>query len=114
MFGIKMIKDYEYNTLVECQTMFDAITNELRKEIYCLTKDNTSLREQLNKMITDVQKANLGMNTTSLSNLHDLCIIKNKNYLCDKCKFEGRGCKKLEFANQTICVCDKSDIELYK
>ena len=114
MFGIKIIKDYELNKLIECQTRFDAITEGLRKEIYCLTKDNTSLREQLNKMIMDVQKANLGMNTTSLSKLHNLCIIKNKNYLCDKCKFVNTDCKKLEFANQTICVCDKSDIELYK
>ena len=114
MFGIKIIKEDEYNKLVKCQKDFDAITNELREELFQLTKDNASLREQLNKMIMDVQRANLKEDSSSLSKLHKLCIIKNKDYLCDKCKFEGLKCKKLEFANQTICVCDKADVVLFK
>ena len=114
MFGIKIIKDFEYNQLIKCQKDFNSTTNELREEIYQLAKDNASLRVQLNKMIMDVHRENQKENISSLSNLHDLCIIKNKNYLCDKCKFVNTDCKKLEFANQTICVCGKSDIELYK
>jgi hypothetical protein len=114
MFGFRIIKEWDYKRFLKLEKERDEMENELREEIYQLSKDNGSLREQLNEMIKAVHKANIKHEDHSLSYLNNLCIIKSVKYKCDKCKFVNTDCKKLEFANQTICVCGKSDIELYK
>ena len=44
-----------------------------------------------------------------VSSLTDYHVLKGHEYLCDKCEFWNKDCKKLHFANTTICVCKKGD-----
>ena len=109
MFGIKILKEFDYNKLMKYQKEFKTLENELKEEINQLTKDNASLREQLNAKMKEIRKLNLEATTSPFNGLHNIFVIKNKPYLCDKCKFDDKKCKKLEFANTSICVCEKED-----
>ena len=87
------------------------LTVDYEKEL----RDNKSLRKQLNEKMEEVRKFELNAGSPSSSNLNHLHILKSKDYPCDKCKFVNKGCVKLSFANQTICVCDEKDIkDFYK
>jgi hypothetical protein len=42
--------------------------------------------------------------------LKDLFIIRTTNAKCDKCELETDKCKKLIFADRTICVVPKEEV----
>lgn len=45
--------------------------------------------------------------TAQLANLY---VLHENNYPCDKCQLESDDCRKLHFADRTICVTDKSQV----
>jgi hypothetical protein len=51
---------------------------------------------------------------SEVSALKDLCVVKNTSFPCDRCLFSDQNCKKLHFANQTVCVCKKEEFENYE
>ena len=44
-----------------------------------------------------------------LRGLKDCCVLRTESYPCDKCKLWNMNCKKLLFADQTICICLKEE-----
>ena len=99
MLGFRIIKEWDYQKFQQLKKEHDSIENELREEIYQLSKDNASLREQLNEMIKTVH------NYTSEPDFGKQTIIFKKARRCDSCQFkDSKKCNKIE-----ICVCNKSD-----
>ena len=47
--------------------------------------------------------------STELSKLKDLFVLRSSNYPCSRCCIDGKTCAKIHFANKTICVCPKED-----
>ena len=43
----------------------------------------------------------------------DLHILRDNKYPCDKCTIESKYCFKLHFANQTICVTKKENVNSF-
>ena len=102
MFGIKIIKSGKYNEL--CQ-----LIEELEKESGKIKADCFSLREQLNDAIRKIRE--LSVDQSSLVNY---TVLHENNYKCERCKLESEDCKKLHFADRTICVCPKDKIISFK
>ena len=46
--------------------------------------------------------------------LKDLFIIRAATYPCDKCELETKNCKKLIFADRTICVAPANDVSNFR
>jgi hypothetical protein len=108
MFGIKIIKESEYNDLVQC-----ALRHYEAHKKECVAyertkKDCESLREQLNAYI--MKEKNSCDAISELAGLKDFVILKSESYPCEKCTLENNHCKKLIFADRTICVTSKENI----
>lgn len=80
MFGFKIIRKSEYRNLL-------AINKALR----CYLDREIKLRQQ----------------TPVLSNY---VVLKESDYPCDRCKSGYRDCKKLSFADRTVCVIEKNKL----
>lgn len=104
MFGIKIISTKKYWEMVE-EIGEKAITINLQSEKFGkLEKDCDSLRQQNG----DLRKL-VGTSIPESASLKDYCVLRTVNYPCDKCRVEKMNCKKLAFADQTICICHKDD-----
>lgn len=104
MFGFRIIKEWDYKRFLKLEKERDEMENELREEIYHLSKDNASLREQLNEMIKTVHNYN------SEPDLGKQAIIFKRARRCDSCQFkDSKKCNKIE-----ICVCNKSDVSSFR
>ena len=114
MFGIKIINEKELSRLKQIEQDWELEVNKYREQIFKTAKDCTSLREQLNEKIKQIRELELEKNAPSFSTLTQLHIIKTANNKCDTCKYGVEKCKKLEFANKTICVCGKEDAPTFK
>ena len=109
MFGLKII--------TKCQ--FDMMNEHIEN----LTEDNMRLRERVdertsnNKELYDeicsLNKIIESQKDSEVKNLKDYFIVKSNDYRCEKCAFESEDCKKLIFANQTICVTDKKNVNSF-
>jgi len=124
MFGIKIIKESEYNDLVQC-----ALRHYESHKKECVAyertkKDCASLREQLNEKMTEVNKLHdenkkyerevkslrefkrdtlEAMGQIDLSGFH-LSICNKK---CDHCDNEQHDCRKYTFGSHEYCVIPK-------
>ncbi len=47
-------------------------------------------------------------------NLHEMVVLKANSSKCESCKLETDYCKKLIFADRTICVAPKDKVNLLK
>lgn len=107
MFGIKIIKESEYNELKSCaQRHYDAHKKE-REQIESVKKDCESLRQQLNKKIKEVKILQKfkddTFKTLSEIDLGDfrICACNSK---CDFCEHESDDCRKYSIGDQSFCV----------
>ena len=76
----------------------------VRKAVETLRKENNSLREQLDEKSKE----------TTFKELKNLYIIRDNSYPCKSCKLESEDCKKLTFADRTICVCPKGKVNSFR
>lgn len=105
MFGLKFIRTKEYDNLLwlNCD-LKDRLDRELKnrqavlRKVERLEKDYQDLRKEINQ----------------ISMLKDYVVLHENNFPCENCKLEGKDCLKLEFADRTICVCPKSEINSFK
>lgn len=124
MFGIKIIKESEYNDLIQCaQRHYEAHKKEC--VAYERTKkDCASLREQLNEKMKEVNKLreqnnNLQREVKSLREFRrDTLEVMGQIDLagfqlsyctkkCKNCEHEQKDCKKYEFGTHQYCVIPK-------
>lgn len=72
----------------------------MQRHIEDLTEENLRLREKIEN--------------SEMKSLKDYIILKTSDYPCEGCKIECMPCKKLVFANQTICVTHKDNVNLFR
>jgi predicted nuclease with TOPRIM domain len=117
MFGIKVIKESEYNNLKEvAHRHYEAHKKE--QAVYEQEKkDCESLRQQLNDKIKEVKKLKakedkyLDRINKLLSKLKDKSDVEfeviTEPTMCDLCKHEFKSCKKIVIGDTTVCVVPK-------
>lgn len=105
----KLIKNSEYQNMVQKVAETEERESAYKKQINGLVSENTSLREQLGCMVNEVQKLNQAREAQPFAELRKLHILFGKPLACEHCMFEKFNCQKLHFANRTLCVCAKED-----
>jgi len=88
MFGLKILSKKEYRRLKEAERLCEHF-KELEQSIDEHVKDQ-------------------------LSSLNGLVVLKGNSYPCEKCNLESDHCRKLHFADRTICVTAKEYVNLFK
>ncbi len=63
------------------------------------------------KLITKREYNRLVALQKEISPLADLYILRAQSYPCDKCNVETGHCRKLHFADRTICVIDRKNFK---
>lgn len=124
MFGIKIIKDGEYNKMKNIYDTYQEYSEEKETEIRRLEKDCESLRQQLNDKMKEVNKLQ-DLNTRLKSQNNSLSMFKRDTLeamanidiagfqfqyctkKCKHCKNEQPDCKKYEFGKHQFCVIPK-------
>lgn len=124
MFGIKIIKDGEYNKMKNIYDTYQEYSEEKETEIRRLEKDCESLRQQLNDKMKEVNKLQ-DLNTRLKSQNNSLSMFKRDTLeamanidiagfqfqyctkKCKHCKNEKPDCKKYEFGKHQFCVIPK-------
>lgn len=86
MLGFKIITSKEYRRL-----------KDQEKAIEKLLEDIKAFQKEI-----DAKNESLELNT-----LH---VLKTNSYPCEKCNIENQYCRKLHFADRTICVTPKDQI----
>ena len=107
MLGLKIVTKCQLDLM---QRHIDDLTEDnmrLRDRIEELTSNNKELYDECNLLRTSIQ-------TNELKSLKDLYILKTSDYPCDSCNIETKNCRKLVFANQTICVIDKANVNSFR
>lgn len=105
MFGLKIISKSEYYRLLDAYTQSRVVSEDTEvaerrlKDIDSLREQNGKLRQEINRLIQ----------LNEVSGLKDFCVLRAESYPCDKCKLENMPCKKLMFADSTICICQKDE-----
>ena len=108
MFGFKLITKSEYNLLLDAYTQSRVVSEESEIAERRL-KDIDSLREQNGKLRQEINRLGSLTGTSDSQGLKDFCVLRAESYPCDKCKFETKSCKKLTFADSTVCICHKDE-----
>lgn len=90
---------------IECDRL-----REANKEI---TGNNVELYNEVNSLEDQVATLKREISNSEVSGLKDLYIVGNDNRKCEKCPYESDDCKKLIFANQTICVTNKKNVNTF-
>lgn len=49
----------------------------------------------------------------SFAELNSLFVLRADKYPCDRCPIESDKCFKLQFADRTICVTDKDNVNSF-
>ena len=106
MLGIKILSSREYKKLQNRISAANEWEENRKHQVASLSSDNRMLRKKLNESITEIQRLNLRLGQPSICAFPGLHILKSQPYPCDQCRLESSDCKKLHFANATICVCD--------
>lgn len=131
MFGIKIIKESEYNELIlikkEFERRIDVVVADLKKEkkdCESLREQNGELRKKLNKFERELMKnvdvvKNLQREVKSLREFKrdtleamgqiDLAGFRLSycTKKCKNCEHEQKDCKKYEFGTHQYCVIPK-------
>ena len=108
MFGFKLISKSEYNLLLEGYLQ-SRVSEEQKDVSERRLKDIDSLREQNGKLRQEINNFVRSAVNGEVEGLKDYCVLRAESYPCDKCKVENMGCKKLMFADSTICICKKDE-----
>ena len=124
MFGFKIIKEWDYKRFLKLEKERDEMENELREEIYQLSKGNGSLREQNGNLRMEVNKLQ-EQNNNYLREVKSLREFKRDTLeamgqidlagfrlsyctkKCKNCEHEQKDCKKYEFGTHQYCVIPK-------
>ena len=124
MFGFRIIKEWDYKRFLKLEKERDEMENELREEIYQLSKDNGSLREQNGNLRMEVNKLQ-EQNNNYLREVKSLREFKRDTLeamgqidlagfrlsyctkKCKNCEHEQKDCKKYEFGTHQYCVIPK-------
>ena len=124
MFGIKIIKESEYNDLIQCaQRHYEAHKKEcvayertkkdyesLRKQLSDKMQEVNKLREQNNNYLREVKSLReFRRDTLEAMGQIDLAGFQ-LSYCTKKCKHcdnEQHDCKKYQFGNHQYCVIPK-------
>jgi len=101
MFGFKIIGKREYRELLKSVELFYNENHALREE---LAKERAK-----NKAAVPVKEGKV----VTMANLNGLHVLKGNKYPCDKCELENPNCFKLQFADRTICVTDKQNVNSF-
>ena len=124
MFGFRIIKELDYKRFLKLEKERDEMENELREEIYQLSKDNGSLREtngnlrmevnklqeQNNKYLREVKSLReFRRDTLEAMGQIDLAGFRLSycTKKCKNCEHEQKDCKKYEFGTHQYCVIPK-------
>jgi hypothetical protein len=106
MFGLKIISKSEYYRLLDAYTQSRVVSEDTEVAERRL-KDIDSLREQNGKLRQEINRLS---QLNDVAGLKDYCVLRAESYPCDKCKMERKmDCKKLMFADSTICICHKDE-----
>lgn len=101
MLGFKIIGKREYEELLERVESLYSEVNNLQEE---LVKERFK-----NKAATPVKEGKV----VTMASLNGLHVLKGNKYPCDKCELENPNCFKLQFADRTICVTDKQNVNSF-
>lgn len=117
----KIISTKRYELLQNRITVLNMKLADKESIIEKLSSHNQELKDNCDELYQEVKRIegeldNLEkeLKDKKYENLNDLFILKSDNYSCDKCAFESEDCKKLNFANQTICVTHKDNINSFR
>ena len=108
MFGFKIIRESEYHALITAYAQ-QSVASEEREISERRLKDIDSLREQNGKLRQEINRLSQSVEIPMETKLKDYSILRAESYPCDNCKLEKMDCKKLVFADSTICVCHKDE-----
>jgi predicted RNase H-like nuclease (RuvC/YqgF family) len=121
MFGFKIISKRRYEFMMNRTTVLNMRLAERESEIEKLSSYNQELKDNCEELYNEVKRiegelAKVGkeISDNKIDNLNELFIIKSDNYKCEKCAFESDDCAKLHFANQTICVTHKDNVNTFQ
>lgn len=117
MFGIKIIKESEYNSLKEVANRhYEAHKKELaeyeqvKKDCESLRQQNSDLRKKNDKLHAKEEK-HLARINKLLGKLKEKCDVEFELLpdpeQCSLCKHEFKSCKKLSVGDKTFCVVPK-------
>lgn len=124
MFGIKIIKEEEYNILINRCERLEKATEEMQNLYLKEKKDCKSLREQNSELrlektkhfnlITALQNEAKSLRNFRRDTLKALGEIDIAGFQlsyctkrCEHCKRENKGCKKYKFGSHEYCVIKK-------
>lgn len=108
MFGVKIIKKCKYEYLQSQEKEREMYEREYNKQV----RDNNHLRDQLNSEMRKVQE--LKEQDSIMSSLNQYHIVRESSYPCSNCNIESENCKKIAFADSTICVCPKEEVVSFR
>ena len=103
---MKLIKLVEYNRMkreLEEKIKFEQLYN-------AQVRDNNHLRDQIN---SDIKKIRTAEEERNNINFCEYYVLHESNYPCDHCSTETKECKKIIFADRTICICPKDEVKTF-
>lgn len=139
MFGLTIVNADRYKSLVAAKKENERVILDLSKKCNRLESDNDSLREQLNgeiekrkdilrevdnlRLRLEQLKKDAQLELVKIKNdaearcpavLSDFYILHENDYPCDRCQLNGPYCKKIRFANHSICIIPKEYVNSFR
>lgn len=105
MFGFKLVREKEYLHLLATAKDF----SDLQRTHIAAVRSLQMLQDEL----VSIRQKVIDLQESKADNLSQYCIIKDRNCKCELCKTESEHCKKLVFADRTICVVPKDKVNSF-
>lgn len=116
MFGFTIIPTWRLKSLKEDCRQYQNDYEEVLKKYMMADRDCDSLREQLNAKFNEVADLKLKLEEARAfpRDIVDLHVLHESDYKCEACKLESPHCRKLTFADRTICVVPKEFVNSFR
>lgn len=113
MFGFKIIKMSKYLKMNVMLVRLEAKNNALKDQLEASKQNSKELYDEYRNASELAGRLERELAESEARKLKDYFILKSESYKCDECRFGRKGCKKLIFANQTVCVCEKDKVKSF-
>ena len=117
MFGIKIIKEHDYQWMLHRQEQAESALEEVHKKCERLESDCKSLRQQLNDKIAKCRKLKQSNDALRQFKRDTLDAMTNIDFgsfrvevcksKCDTCDNEPADCRKYTFGKHAFCLVPK-------
>lgn len=113
MFGFKIIKKKEYDNVLKSMSVLKELHDKAEEKNKLLEGQLEEINNSLKSFEQEIDEESERKKAAYVG-LTDLFILRAQTYPCDKCTLESRYCKKLIFADRTICVADKEHVNSFR